>query len=88
MTGVQTCALPIFLEGDYDTGFIDSHLDEMTATGGPGEARRVALMLAAVAAFRRDKARAEASSRPRGSGAAESPWKAFGRRQALRGSLS
>jgi acetyl-CoA carboxylase biotin carboxylase subunit len=60
---------PVFLKGKYDTGFIDEHMD-----GGRGgvtdddeteEARRVAFMLAAIAAYRRDKeqaARASASA--------------------------
>jgi acetyl-CoA carboxylase biotin carboxylase subunit len=79
---------PSFLEGHYDTGFIDAHLSEMTEAGGSGESRRVALMLAAVAAFRRDKARTEAASRPDKGGTSESPWRAYGRRSSLRGSLS
>jgi acetyl-CoA carboxylase biotin carboxylase subunit len=79
---------PGFLEGRYDTGFIDAHLGEMSQASGGGEERRVALMLAAVAAFRRDKSRAESASRPSRGGSSESPWKAFGRRRSLRGSLS
>ncbi|MEN8181965.1 MAG: acetyl-CoA carboxylase biotin carboxylase subunit [Myxococcota bacterium] len=79
----QVVRHPRFLEGHYDTGFIDAHLGEMQADDG-GPARRVALMLAAIAAYRRDKARSEKV----GSGAdssSENPWKAFGRRSAMRG---
>ena len=78
----------VFNEGHYDTGFIDQYMDG--GKGGPqvdpGEARRVAHMLAAIAAFRRDKARSErAASRP--SGGATEPWKEFGRRSQMRGNL-
>jgi len=77
-----------FIEGKYDTGFIDQYMDG--GKGGPvvdpGESRRVAHMLAAIAAFRRDKARSErAASRPSG-GTAE-PWKEFAKRSQMRGSL-
>ena len=85
---------PRFLEGHYDTGFIEQHMG-----GGKGarvrgakpdadvaEARRVAFMMAAIAAYRRDKQRAVAASGvpgPRG----QDPWKAFGRRAQMRGGL-
>src|SRR4029453_17938362 len=61
---------PRFLEGRYDTGFIDQHLDGGKGAPEPdGEERRVALMLGAIAAYRRDKERAErASHRPGGPG--------------------
>jgi acetyl-CoA carboxylase biotin carboxylase subunit len=77
---------PRFLAGHYDTSFIEAHLHEVGAEEGYGEERRAARMLAAVAAYRRDKARAErAAAAPAGAG--ESPWKAFGKRQAMRGWL-
>jgi acetyl-CoA carboxylase biotin carboxylase subunit len=84
---------PVFLKGKYDTGFIDEHMD-----GGRGgvtdddeteEARRVAFMLAAIAAYRCDKeqaARASASAASDGSGPRDS-WKEFGRRSLMRGSM-
>jgi len=82
---------PVFLEGRYDTGFIDQHL-----AGGKGDprplsedalqARRVAFMMAAIAAYKRDKQRAAFSLAPAG-GAVESAWKVFGRRAQMRGCL-
>jgi acetyl-CoA carboxylase biotin carboxylase subunit len=83
---------PVFLSGRYDTGFIDAHMD-----GGRGlvaelgedadEPRRVAIMLAAIAAYRRDKQRAVAAAAARTGGASEDPWKSFGRRAQMRGGL-
>ena len=81
---------PAFLEGKYDTGFIDDHMD-----GGKGgnelpaqdehEVRRVAFMLAAIAAYQRDKQRASmAQTKTGGDG---DPWTDFARRAQLRGSL-
>jgi acetyl-CoA carboxylase biotin carboxylase subunit len=81
---------PVFLAGRYDTGFIEEHM--AGGRGGPDdegsaqEARRVAFMLAAIAAYRRDKeraARAAASAAPRGG----DPWKELGRRFQMRGAL-
>jgi acetyl-CoA carboxylase biotin carboxylase subunit len=77
---------PRFLAGQYDTGFIEAHLHEVSDEGAHGEERRAARMLAAVAAYRRDKARAERATSA-GSAAGESPWKAFGKRSAMRGWL-
>ena len=84
---------PVFLAGRYDTGFIDEHMD-----GGRGgeaaegedekEARRVAFMLAAIAAYRRDKAQAgRAASAASGGGSGLDPWKQHGRRARLRAEL-
>ena len=83
---------PVFLAGRYDTGFIDAHM-----AGGKGgddgggepaaEARRVALMLAAIAAYRRDKARAARSAAAGSAGPQRDPWKEHGRRAQLRGGL-
>jgi acetyl-CoA carboxylase biotin carboxylase subunit len=82
---------PVFLSGNYDTGFIDEHMDG--GKGGPApagevqaEARRVALMLGAIAAYKRDKARSAASPRS-GGGRVGDPWKDFGRRSQMRGGL-
>jgi hypothetical protein len=78
----------MFIEGRYDTGFIDQYL--VGGKGGPtvdpGEARRVAHMLAAIAAYRRDKARSERAAR-RPSGGASEPWKEYARRSQMRGNL-
>jgi acetyl-CoA carboxylase biotin carboxylase subunit len=80
---------PVFLAGHYDTGFIDQHM-----AGGKGgvaasdedaaEARRVAFMMAAIVAFRRDKHRASEVSTAVGTGGGD-PWKTFGRRAQMRG---
>jgi acetyl-CoA carboxylase biotin carboxylase subunit len=78
---------PRFVEGRYDTGFIDQHMDGGKGVPEPdSEERRVALMLGAIAAYRRDKERAErAAYRPaRGGG---DPWREFGRRSQMRGSF-
>ena len=79
---------PKFLAGEYDTGFIETHLKgSEPADDGVGEARRVAMMLAAIAAYRRDKERAERLDFRPVAAAAESPWKSVGRRAQMRGSL-
>jgi acetyl-CoA carboxylase biotin carboxylase subunit len=77
---------PVFLSGRYDTGFVDQHMGGgMGDAEPPGEERRVALMLAAIAAYKRDIARAESSRAITGGGGA--PWKDFGRRSQMRGGL-
>jgi acetyl-CoA carboxylase biotin carboxylase subunit len=83
---------PVFVEGRYDTGFIDAHMDggrgpaEPLAENGD-EARRVAFMLAAIAAYRRDKEQAARASASSAGGSAADPWKQFGRRAQMRGGL-
>jgi acetyl-CoA carboxylase biotin carboxylase subunit len=81
---------PVFLAGKYDTSFIDAHMDG--GSGGPQEvdgeveeARRVGFMLAAIAAYRRDKQRAATASSATSEG--QDPWKRFGRRAQMRGEL-
>jgi acetyl-CoA carboxylase, biotin carboxylase subunit len=82
---------PVFLAGRYDTGFIEQHM--AGGKGGPedaseaAEARRVAFMLAAIAAYQRDKQRAARKVAGAGGAAAAEPWKEFGRRAQMRGSL-
>jgi acetyl-CoA carboxylase biotin carboxylase subunit len=84
---------PVFLEGRYDTGFIDQHMDggrggEIAEGDDDKEAHRVAFMVAAIAAYRRDKARASRARAGAGDGAARrDPWKEHGRRARLRGEL-
>jgi acetyl-CoA carboxylase biotin carboxylase subunit len=83
---------PVFVEGRYDTGFIDAHMG-----GGKGapeslgddgdEARRVAFMLAAIVAYQRDKDQAARASASSAGGVVVDPWKQFGRRTQLRGGL-
>jgi acetyl-CoA carboxylase, biotin carboxylase subunit len=84
---LRVLAHPRFLEGRYDTGFIDQHMDG-GRSGAPadGEERRVAVMLAAIAAYRRDKAQAERAQHGTGSGRGNS-WRDFGLRSQMRGGL-
>jgi acetyl-CoA carboxylase biotin carboxylase subunit len=78
---------PVFLAGHYDTGFVDDHMaGGMGEPEAPGEQRRVALMMAAIAAYRRDKARAERARSLVSRGDA-APWRSFGRRSQMRGNL-
>jgi acetyl-CoA carboxylase biotin carboxylase subunit len=82
-----------FLEGHYDTGFIDEHM--AGGKGGPvpaddedaAEARRVAFMMAAIVAYKRDKQRAAAATAVASSSGGGDPWKSFGRRMQMRGGL-
>jgi acetyl-CoA carboxylase biotin carboxylase subunit len=77
-----------FLSGHYDTGFIDAHMDDLrSAAEAEDEAHRVARMLAAIAAYRRDKRRAERAQARVGGGGPDSAWKDFGRRSQMRGGL-
>jgi acetyl-CoA carboxylase biotin carboxylase subunit len=82
---------PVFLSGRYDTGFIDQHM--AGGKGGPDdqgsarEARRVAFMLAAIAAYGRDKERAARAASQSAGAAAGDPWREFGRRTQMRGGL-
>jgi acetyl-CoA carboxylase biotin carboxylase subunit len=82
---------PVFLAGRYDTGFIDEHMaggrGEAADAGDAEEARRVAFMLAAIAAYRRDKERASRSLGEPSVGGRSDPWKEFGRRGQMRGGL-
>jgi acetyl-CoA carboxylase biotin carboxylase subunit len=79
---------PKFLAGSYDTGFIENYVKgSEPADDGAGEARRVAMMLAAIAAYRRDKERAERLELRPQTAAAENPWKVFGRRAQMRNGL-
>jgi acetyl-CoA carboxylase biotin carboxylase subunit len=83
---------PKFIEGHYDTGFIEQHM--AGGKGGPkptsdedaAEARRVAFLMAAIVAYKRDKQRA-AAAESASSSAGGDPWKTFGRRAQMRGGL-
>jgi acetyl-CoA carboxylase biotin carboxylase subunit len=86
---------PVFLAGRYDTGFIEQHFGGGRGSKRPAgaladadgaEARRVGFMMAAIAAYRRDKERA-ARAAAVASAARGDPWKDFGRRTQMRGSL-
>jgi acetyl-CoA carboxylase biotin carboxylase subunit len=82
---------PVFLAGRYDTGFIEQHM--AGGKGGPedpaeaAEARRVAMLLAAIAAYQRDKQRAARVGAGGARPSAGDPWKEFGRRSQMRGGL-
>jgi acetyl-CoA carboxylase biotin carboxylase subunit len=84
----QVLRHPRFVEGHYDTGFIDEHMDELSNDDSGGEERRVAHMLSAIAAYRRDQARAERAAGVQSGGSGGNPWQSFGRRRAMRGQLS
>ena len=87
---------PVFLAGNYDTGFIEQHMGggkgakfadsslQAAADEDAAEARRVAFMMAAIVAFRRDKKRASEASTKTATGGGD-PWKNFGRRLQMRG---
>jgi acetyl-CoA carboxylase biotin carboxylase subunit len=81
---------PVFVAGRYDTGFIEEHM--AGGRGGPDdeaearEARRVAFLLAAIAAYQRDKQRA-ARAASSATARAGDPWKELGRRAQMRGAL-
>ncbi|MDH3211525.1 MAG: acetyl-CoA carboxylase biotin carboxylase subunit [Myxococcales bacterium] len=83
---------PIFLEGRYDTSFIDAHMEggkgaTEIPSGEKDETRRVAFMLAAIAAYRRDKEQVVRASAVSADGASVEPWKQYGRRAQMRGNL-
>ena len=82
---------PVFLAGTYDTGFIEEHMDggkgREELLDGDEEVTRAAYMLAAIAAYRRDKERAQRAASVRTGEGDGDPWKDFGRRSAMRGGL-
>ncbi len=82
---------PVFRDGQYDTGFIDEHMDGgsggVLAGDADDELRRVAFMIAAIAAYGRDVQQAARSRAGNGPGGALDPWKEFGRRAQMRGGL-
>jgi acetyl-CoA carboxylase biotin carboxylase subunit len=81
---------PVFLAGNYDTGFIDQHMAggkggaAATSAEDAAEARRVAFMMAAIVAYKRDKERAAKATAATNAGGGD-PWKTFGRRAQMRG---
>jgi acetyl/propionyl-CoA carboxylase alpha subunit len=80
---------PKFLEGHYDTGFIETHLGGSLVSEPDPEAERVAHTMAAIAAFRaqKDKAARAAASVSGGGPDAGARWKDAGRRSQMRGGL-
>jgi acetyl-CoA carboxylase biotin carboxylase subunit len=75
---------PAFRAGDYDTTFCARHEQELLRP--PARAwEEVALIAAAVAAFKRDHDEAEANAVRAGGAASGSTWARLGRARALRG---
>ncbi len=75
---------PAFRSGDYDTGFCAAFARELVSPPDPA-LEEVALIAAAVAAFRRDQDRAEQFARAGAAQAARSGWGRLGRARTLRG---
>ena len=79
---------PRFLEGRFDTSFIETQI----LAHGPRlpvdeEERQVAVMLAGIASYRRDRELAARAAPAGGAAAAGSAWKAHGRWRQLRSGL-
>jgi acetyl-CoA carboxylase biotin carboxylase subunit len=79
---------PVFLSGRFDTGFIDNEIlsSGQSLSGANAKELDVGVMLAAIAAFNRDRALAARAARPSDSSSA-SAWKQAGRRGQMRGAL-
>ncbi|HYG69366.1 MAG TPA: ATP-grasp domain-containing protein, partial [Anaeromyxobacteraceae bacterium] len=78
---------PAFRSGEYDTGFCTRFAADLTPPPRP-EDEEVALIAAAIEAFRRDRDAAAAfASRTAGDGAPGSGWSRLGRARALRGGV-
>jgi acetyl-CoA carboxylase biotin carboxylase subunit len=78
---------PSFVEGHFDTGFIENEILSSSAGTLPPdeEERRVGVMLAAIAAYKRDRDRAGRSQPLRSRSAPGQSWRYFGRRGQMRG---
>jgi acetyl-CoA carboxylase biotin carboxylase subunit len=79
---------PKFIEGQYDTSFIETEVLKDGGASPPAdpEEKGIAVMLAAIAAFKRDRELAGRAAAARPGAGGGSGWKAFGRRRQLRGS--
>jgi acetyl-CoA carboxylase biotin carboxylase subunit len=76
---------PAFRSGEYDTGFCARYQDELSARPDPA-LEEVALVAAALSAYKRDTEEAEAFAARAGQAAAgRSRWLRLGRARALRG---
>jgi acetyl-CoA carboxylase biotin carboxylase subunit len=75
---------PAFRSGDYDTGFCQRHAQELLRPPG-AEHEEIALVAAAVAAFKRDRDEAEAFASRMVASPRASSWARLGRARALRG---
>jgi acetyl-CoA carboxylase, biotin carboxylase subunit len=74
---------PRFIAGDFDTGFISQEYHPQAARDGSDGARLAAILTAALAA-RRDANHAGAAAPPAAGKSAGSPWKTLGRLDMLR----
>jgi len=80
-------AHPAFRSGDYDTSFCARHAQELLRPADRSF-EEVAIVAAAVSAFKRDHAEAQAfAARAGAAGADRSTWARVGRARALRGGL-
>ena len=79
---------PRFIEGRYDTGFIDAEIlpSQVTVLPSDEEERRVGVMLAAIAGYKRDRELAARAQQRGPAGGTGSRWKAAGRSGQMRGS--
>ncbi|HET9594649.1 MAG TPA: acetyl-CoA carboxylase biotin carboxylase subunit [Anaeromyxobacteraceae bacterium] len=81
-------AHPAFRAGDYDTNFCSEHAKELVVKPDP-RWEEVAVVAAAVAAYKRDHDEAEASAARAGQARAGGPgWQRLSRARALRGGLA
>ena len=79
---------PVFIEGAYDTGFIADHMGESFEAAPDEEAERVAYTMAAIAAYRAEKAKASRGASSSGDGDGnDGQWRNAGRRAQMRGGL-
>jgi len=78
-----------FVEGKFDTSFIGSEILPSSSGMLPPdeEERRVGVMLAAIATYKRDRDLAGRSQPSRAKGGSGQSWKYFGRRGQMRGPL-
>jgi acetyl-CoA carboxylase biotin carboxylase subunit len=75
---------PAFRSGDYDTGFCAAYGRDLVPEPDPRH-EEVAIIAAAVAAYKRDHEEAQSAARAAQAQAAASTWQRLGRARALRG---
>ena len=78
-----------FLSGHFDTSFIETEIQPSGSTSLPPdpEERDAAVLLSAIAAFRRDRERAARAQAAAGGTGIRSAWKSAGRARQMRGPL-
>jgi acetyl-CoA carboxylase, biotin carboxylase subunit len=69
---------PVFRKGHYDTSFIEQHMGKVTFVQDEEE-RKVAVLLAAVGAYKRDRELATRAQKARPAGGGRSAWKSAAR---------